>query len=152
MDLIIIRTFEAITANNTITQHFFDGSIRAPNYITNQTAQGDLASSLVAYFGQIFGCNQTNFPVYTGPSDMQTLHAPFPIDDAAFKYFNIAIINILSSLGVEVPDQQAALAALDAFRIKICNQADCGNPDSTHLIAPMVTLISFLGAFLLYNF
>ena len=121
----------------------FSGQVQyrvgAPNYITNSAALGLLAGKLVAYFGTLFGCTATGYPVPQMYS-MYLVHANMSINNTQETYFNTQLALTLESLGVpaDVVTSVAApalglfnrcgapIAALNTTAlVQICGTADC---------------------------
>jgi len=125
---VVVATFGAVTADGTPTKSAFDGSVcNSINYIGNSQATGQLAGSLVAFFGQagVLGCSDPTFPAYTGNPSMADVHRKFPINLATFNFFNNALLGVLNGAGVTQADQNAVNAVLQTTQPAICNQPDC---------------------------
>jgi len=125
---VVGATFTAVTADGTPTKSSFDGSVcNSVNFIGNAMATQELAADLVAFFGQdgVLGCSDPTFPNYNGNPSMAEVHRKFPINLAAFNFFNNALLGVLNANGVTVADQNAVNAILQTTAPAICNQPDC---------------------------
>jgi len=153
MTNIITGVFDALVANGTNTLPFFNGQTPAgsADFLTNTTAFDILANGLIEFFGAALGCNDPDFPVYDGPSNMTRVHANMPITAAVFSQFVSDVISVINSAGVSQADQTTVSNLLNTFKSQICNQADCGNdtPSSgDYIFAPVVALVALFIALL----
>jgi len=119
----------AAVADGSPIKAFFNGTTPkgSTNFITDTTQQTRLVNDLVAFFGQsgILTCTDPNYPPVTKSTDLKAIHAAMPIGTKEFETFNGALIGVLKSNGVAVPDQNAVYAILESTKSLICNQPDC---------------------------
>jgi len=107
---------------------FFDGTLPpgSTNFLNNTPAFNQLAAGLIAFFGIPLGCNDPQFPKYTG-GNMAQVHARMPIDRDTFEKFNSILIGALGKLGVTLADQAAIGSVLTTFASAIVNpRVICG--------------------------
>jgi hypothetical protein len=118
------------------------------NYVSDPVQQGMLAGKLVAYFGALFGCENSGVggPGAINTPDMYSIHKNMSINSAMETYFNNALANTLQSFGVtNSTDLAQASTALSFFyrcgspiqnnayisnstsigRTQICGTSDC---------------------------
>eukprot|EP01125_Pyxidicula_operculata_P005547 TRINITY_DN1956_c1_g1_i2.p1 TRINITY_DN1956_c1_g1~~TRINITY_DN1956_c1_g1_i2.p1 ORF type:complete len:1275 (+),score=178.99 TRINITY_DN1956_c1_g1_i2:1243-5067(+) len=109
---IVLDVVVAVTADNTPTKIYFDGTQPAgsTNYLAGGAPLTNLINGLVAYFGQpsIFNCTSPTFPVYTRTQTLAQIHksaaSSMKITTEAALYFNSALYDVLASYGVAQPD------------------------------------------------
>lgn len=114
---------------------FFDGSSPpgSTNYLGSTMDFGRFAGGLIAFFGSAFGCQESGFPSYTGPTDLkvpthitisqrfQALHSKMPISKVTFNSFNDHFIKAITDIGFEPEDRTRVRAFLDSFVDDIVN-------------------------------
>jgi hypothetical protein len=136
VEAVVVGVFTEITKDND-TVKLFNGQVpcMSKDFVANTANQGALVTGLVAYFGVALGCNETDYPKYTGSLDMQAVHKNMPINKRIFDQFITTLVNtVKASLNATlVPSLDADLTAVGGVLTndvngKICNQADCTIP------------------------
>jgi len=116
--LVVTQTVGAVAANPT-TMPFFNG-VKPPgstNYLdaANSAQLTRLDNSLIAFFGQVLGCDDGTIPAYTGP-DMKTVHGKLGVTPSAFNAFNAELLNVLATNGVTSQDVGSVGQLLESQR------------------------------------
>jgi len=114
---------------------FFNGKVpcQSRDFVDNALIRNALVTQLVAFFGSagVLGCTQSNFPQYTGNTNMSEVHQYMPITQSVFDLFVNSLVSVVTSaLQADVQSLSADLAAVGALLnspgvYEICNQADC---------------------------
>jgi hypothetical protein len=100
-----------------------NGASPAPNFLTDTTAFNVLANKLIGFFGSALGCSaqgtvaapNTDFPAYSGSTDLSAVHRNMPISLGIFTQFNGQIKKTALALGVSATDADAIAALLATF-------------------------------------
>jgi truncated hemoglobin YjbI len=119
---VVTSTIPGLVAANTPTKRYFDGTFPAgsTNFLApeNANALAALVDSLVQFFGGALGCADGTISPYTGPS-MAKVHSMMGITDVAFEFFNLQVITVMRSAGVQAADLAAVLSLLESLRSAI---------------------------------
>jgi len=120
----IVDAVVGAEVGDALIKPFFDGTLPpgSINFLdpVNAPALTNLKNGLVTFFGAALGCNEANFPKYTG-RDMAAVHANIPIGRPEFDKFNDIFIATLASIGVDAGDQATIRSVLDSFAGVIVN-------------------------------
>eukprot|EP01128_Nolandella_sp_AFSM9_P007253 TRINITY_DN3920_c0_g2_i1.p1 TRINITY_DN3920_c0_g2~~TRINITY_DN3920_c0_g2_i1.p1 ORF type:complete len:636 (+),score=216.92 TRINITY_DN3920_c0_g2_i1:62-1909(+) len=139
------------------TVEYFDGTTPegSTDFTTDATALTKLAGDLVAFFGAALGCNEPDFPTYTGSTDMRAVHENMAVLPRAFDGFVNSIHKTLLAAGFSADDAGAvqSLLAGSNFKRAICTEAGCdssicdfytsalGLSDNSALVTDVVTKV-----------
>jgi hypothetical protein len=79
-----------------------------------------LINGLVTFFGnlRILGCTDGSIGPYKGPS-LQIVHHNMGVDDHAFNFFNMMMLNVMRNSGVSPADLLTVTRLLNATRSEI---------------------------------
>jgi len=104
----------------------------------NKDLLGSLNDRFVAFFGEIYGCTQPDFPRFYRTGNLRRMHQRMMLTDAQFNEFQAALGNVLTGLGVASTDVTTATTALEPFRSKIVRNRRRGKalPSTSFSVAP----------------
>jgi len=122
---VVTGAFAKLVDAKSITKKYFDGT--KPSGSTDYTNPanskqlGELAASLISFFGGALGCSDGTIPAYKGPA-MDKIHQPLGINVFESIAFNDAVIGVLAAAGVDELDQVAVRIALNGLKDQIVLQ------------------------------
>jgi len=119
-----IQAIEAIVTKPTSDlAQYFNGTTPAGsrNFLdpANKDLLHELTIRLVAFFGQLLGCNDPTFPKFHKTANFRRLHHRMMLTDAEFQEFNGVVLTVLNSAGFSNADVGLVGVVLNGFQSKI---------------------------------
>jgi len=124
---IIMAVEKTVTNPKQDLAQYFNGTtpVGSRNFVdpNNRDLLHQLTVRLVAFFGELLGCDDSNFPAFHKSANFRRIHHRMQLSAAQFSSFNAAVATAMKTAGVSQADVNSfTLNSLNPFRSKIVFQ------------------------------
>jgi hypothetical protein len=85
----------------------------------NRDLLHQLTVRLVAFFGELIGCNERDFPSFKKTANFRRLHHRMMISESHFNNFNAAVATAMKNAGVSQSDTNKVATVLAGFKDQV---------------------------------